>query len=205
MPTNLLQFFLNQPRAELFVLMIPVLAIGELGLPFPVFLESILLFAGFKISQGQFIYFLVVLFSLVGSGLGATALYLLSRFFGEKVLAHYQFFRERRESVEITINKYRRWEPLTIAGLRLTPGLLLPASIASGILEISYWNFLAGVAISTLVYNLIFLSLGIIIGKNAHHLAANISFIFKLIFLVIAALIVLFLLWRFARPRRQEK
>jgi len=192
MLTEILDFLLNQGTAQILILSIPIIAISEFGLPVPVFLESILLFAGFKISQGQIIYFLATLFTLVGSSLGASILYLLAIFFGDEILSRYKFFSQKREKIEKTISKYGGWEVFTMSILRLTPALV-PTTLAAGFLKINYWKFFTSVIISALIYNLVFITLGVILGKNATLIASNISLIFEITLLIIIVPVLIFL------------
>jgi len=68
--------------------------------------------------------------------------------------------------------------------LRLTPALV-PTTLAAGFLKINYWKFFTSVIISALIYNLVFIALGIILGKNATLIASNISLIFEITLLII--------------------
>lgn len=173
---DLLDSTFAQPTPAVLFLSLPLVAISEFGLPISIFLESILLFSGYKISQGHLIYLFVTIFTIIGSLIGATILYLLSKSFGERILNRYKFFNEKRTEVEKRIKKYSRWESLAITLLRLTPGLYVPTTIASGILDINYWKFISGVFFSGVVYNLVFLTLGVVIGKNVRHLTPILSF-----------------------------
>lgn len=202
--SEVLQFLLNQQGVEKLIISVPIIAISEFGLPIPVFLESILLFAGFKISQGHISYALTGLFTLIGSIIGASLLYFLSIFFGDKILSHYKYFQERRQKIEATLAKYSSWEVFMIGLLRLTPALV-PTTLAAGILEISYWKFLTGVAISGLVYNLVFITLGIFLGKNAPVIAANRSLFFKIAFPLIIIPILLILAARLVKFNWKNK
>jgi membrane protein DedA with SNARE-associated domain len=196
---------LVQNHAAFFILVVPVIAVGEFGLIVPIFLESILLYAGFKISQGSLSYFFVVIPSLLGSVLGSSCLFYLSRLFGEKILIRFKFFVRRREQIESKIKNHTRWEPLTVTILRLTPGLFVPTTIFAGILDIAFGNFLAGVVAADLIYNLIFLSLGIILGKNAPLIASHLSFTIGLTLLVIT-IPAIFILYKYlVAPDRSNK
>ena len=196
MDINFLHFLSPHIRGELFFLAVPLIALGEFGLPLPIFLESALLYAGFKISQGDLIYFFAPLLTIFGSALGASVLYLLSDLFGDKILARYKIFNERRGRIEKTLNKYKDWEVWGVTILRLTPGFLIPTTIAAGILEVSYFKFLGGVILSGLVYNLIFLTLGIILGKNISLITPYTSLLLKIgLFLAGIVIAVVLFLW----------
>jgi len=197
-------FILNQGAPTILLLSIPATAVGEFGLIIPILLESILLLAGFKIAQGNFAFLSVTIFTLIGSLVGASGFYFLSKLLGGKVLSRYKFFKKKRKEVEEKLAKYAGWEPIGIGILRLTPGLLIPTTIGSGILEIPYWKFAIGVIISVLVYNVIFISLGFLLGTKAPFLAANVFIIIKILAFGILAT-VLFLLWRFGKKIWKSK
>jgi membrane protein DedA with SNARE-associated domain len=196
MDINFLHFLSPHIRSEFFFLAVPLIALGEFGLPLPIFVESALLYAGFQISQGHYIYFFAPLLTILGSSIGGSLLYLLSNLFGDKILGRYKIFKERRRRVEETLKKYKGWEVWGVTLLRLTPGFLIPTTIAAGILEVSYFKFLAGVVLSGLVYNLIFLTLGIVLGKNISLITPHTSLLLKIgLFLAGVAIAVIFLLW----------
>jgi len=196
MDINFLHFLSPHIRSEFFSLAVPLIALGEFGLPLPIFVESALLYSGFQVSQGHYIYFLAPLLTVLGSSIGGSLLYLLSDLFGDKILSRYKIFKERRKRVEETLNKYKDWEVWGVTILRLTPGFLIPTTIAAGILEVNYFKFLAGVVLSGLVYNLIFLTLGVILGKNISLITPYTSLLLKIgLFLVGVVVAVVLLLW----------
>jgi membrane protein DedA with SNARE-associated domain len=201
---HLIDLILNQSAFTLLLLSIPASAIGEFGLIIPILLESILLFAGFKISQGDNIFFLVTIFTLIGSLSGASAFYLVSKLLGDRVLSKYKFFSRKREEIEARLDKYSGWEPLGVGILRLTPGLLIPTTIGAGILEIPYWKFAIGVIISGLVYNVIFISLGFLLGTKPPFLATNLFIFFK-VFVLILTLLIFFFLWKIVQKKWKSK
>lgn len=196
---------LNHPLLShplLFLLVVPVVVISEFGMPFPIFQETVLVFAGYKVAGGSFLHLYLILLTIFGSLIGSSMLYFLSKYFGEKVLSRYGFYRTTRDQIETSLVRYKKWEAFTIAGLRLIPGLYIPTTIVSGLLEIPYAKFATGVLISLLIYNLIFFAIGYFGGRNFDQIE-KLSLEVKLI-LFLAAVIVLTLIIRFFIDRKAK-
>jgi membrane-associated protein len=148
------------------VLLFLVVAIGEIGFAAPAILEATFLAAGVRLAHGD--PDLVSLFAVTipASMLGASALYWPSRaaqgpLFG--LVSRLPWIgHERWERARVRIQGA---SAPTVALLRLLPGFLVPVTVVSGASRLRYRTFVAGVALSDLIWNGTFLALGVIMGR----------------------------------------
>ncbi len=91
--------------------------------------------------------------------------------------------------------------PLAIAIARLTPGLLLPATVASGAMAVGYVHFVLGILISSLIADLILIASGVAMGLGVKFLGIEPSPWVFVVGLVIVIALVWFLPRRFLKRR----
>ena len=136
-------------------------AVSEFGFPLFFSLEIILFFTSYAVGPLSAPILWIVLMLLAGRELGANLLYLLSRGLGGRLLDWLQRRSPRVkkgvENFKVRLNKNL---PISVALLRLTPGLLQVPSITAGGTRLRQLEFAAGVAISSLAYDFILVFLG---------------------------------------------
>lgn len=147
--------------ASVFLLLI----FNEIGLPLPIVYESLLLFAGFRLSHGEFRYLATAAFGSLGSTLGASLVFFVFYIFGAAILRT-RFFKNRKEKIDLLKGELSRREVLAVALSRLTPGLVGLTGVAAGILRLSYLKFALGVFLSNLVWAVVLISAGFALGKS---------------------------------------
>ena len=159
---------LTQGNAAALAALFLVLALGEWGVPFPFVLQGVLFFIGYQISHGAIHVLPLAVILVSGRQCGAAALYWLARLLGNPFAGWFEK-RSRRFKGEIEKLKVRLGNraPVVVAASRLTPGLLVPTSVASGIVSLRYEYFALGVALSAVVWDGTFIALGIVLGQGA--------------------------------------
>lgn len=163
-----------------------VAALTEIGIPFPLVLDTVLFFLGWHIALMPFQAILVVLVLFLGRECGATPIYWLSRGFGEailkKVLKRFPMLenRVRRASKKLgtmTALGAAMASPsallapssavqatYTVALSRMTPGLLTLTSIACGVFGIRYRFFALGIGLASIIVDGAEIALGVAVG-----------------------------------------
>jgi membrane protein DedA with SNARE-associated domain len=160
---------LTQGNAAALAALFLVLALGEWGVPFPFVLQGVLFFIGYQASHGAVIHVLPLAVILVsGRQFGASALYWLARLLGNPFVSWFERrFRHLKGEAEKLKVRLSSRAPVVVAASRLTPGLLVPTSVASGIVSLRYEYFALGVTLSAVVWDGTFIALGIVLGHGA--------------------------------------
>ncbi|MBI2857622.1 MAG: VTT domain-containing protein [Chloroflexi bacterium] len=158
------------------VSLLAVIMLGEAGIAFPFLVQGILLFLGQRIIADptpQLIPIAVVLIG--GRFLGAAGVYWLSRHTGGRMV---EWLKKRlpaagkADQVRSRLGKGKAF--LAVVGARLTPGFLVPTSIASGTMRLPYAWFALGVIVSAVAWDAFFVGAGAIAGHNAEQVIARV-------------------------------
>lgn len=136
--------------------------VGDIGVPLLLTVEVFLFFTSYNIGPLSTQVLLIVLMLLLGREAGAAVLYWVSRTLGSQLInrvgKRLPWLPKRIEWVRTRL--YRR-PALSIAVVRLTPGLLQIPSLAAGVTRLPYSDFVLGVALSSLVYDVVVILLGL--------------------------------------------
>ncbi len=163
---------LNVSHPAFLLLLFALNAVGEAGVPFPLVMQAVLVFAGYRMTQGNPLLVVPLLcLAVLGSLSGANAIYWMSRYAGGRLLAglsHWRIFRHRWVQRAEAVAEKQGVMAITMA--RLIPGLLMPVSVASGALKVPWVRFAAAVFISEIVWVAPLVGIGIIAGYTAHSL-----------------------------------
>lgn len=156
---------------KLFIILFLVCSVGELAIPVPYLLEMVWLLSGYNLSTGAFSPLHLVLLWLVaqaGRQTGATTLYHLGRFGGTPVVKLYREYLGRGLPEKLSGNsivpfklfhKVDSLSPFSVALGRLL-GLRVPLTVTLALKR--RWRLLSlGVLLSSLVWDSLYLSLGI--------------------------------------------
>jgi membrane protein DedA with SNARE-associated domain len=151
---------INQGHTPATVVLFFIVALTELGIPFPFILDSVLVYTSYDagiISPQVGLVFLVV---FMGRQFGAGLLYWLTRLFGNVFVnwlgRRYPSIPQKLATVESKLGNQAIWA-ITIA--RLT-GLLTVASVASGAIGLRYYWLVLGVVLSSVIFDGALLLLG---------------------------------------------
>ncbi len=149
-----------------------LLLVEEAGVPLPMPGDVVIMFAGYRASEGLMGVLEAALSVTIAVQLGSTILYLLSRRLGHTILVKYGKFihldRNKLEKVERWI--HRRGPIMVLVG-RLTPGLRTPTSIMAGVFAIPFHQFFFFTTLSALIWSGFWLSLGYFFGTSLLPLA----------------------------------
>ncbi len=144
-----------------------LLLVEEAGVPLPMPGDVVIMFAGYRASQGEMGVLEAALAVTLAVQLGSTILYLLSRRLGHTLLFKYGRFIHLDEE---KLKKVERWihlrGPVMVLIGRLTPGLRTPTSIMSGLFEIPFHQFLFFTTLSALIWSGLWLTLGYFFGTK---------------------------------------
>lgn len=165
-----------------------LLIFNEVGLPLPIVYETILLYAGFKLSRGQSGFLTTAVFGAFGSMVGASLVFIFFYIFGDKILRS-RFLRSHLNKVQALKKELGKREILAVAFARLTPGLINLAGAASGVLHLNYFKFLTGVLFSNLVWAVVMMTAGFFFGEASVYLSGKVATVLGVISLVVFLII----------------
>lgn len=137
--------------------------VSEIGFPLFFGLETFLFFISYDIGPFSSPALITILMLLLGRQCGAAVLYLISRLLGARFLDWLcRIFPRLSKGVERFRERLSGHQITAVTLIRLTPGLLQVPSISAGIMRLPYPQFAAGVAISSIAYDLILIIFGVI-------------------------------------------
>ncbi|MBI4308328.1 MAG: DedA family protein [Chloroflexi bacterium] len=155
--TDVVNFLLEKGPFALLLFII----VGEMGTPIPIVTDGLLLVAGYGASSERSNILLAFGMLLVGSLLGASAIYWLARLGGRPLIRRYGHYLgltlERLDRVE---TRMQRWGARAVLFGRLTPGLLVATNIASGLFRIPYATFAGCVVVTAAAWGALVLGVG---------------------------------------------
>jgi membrane protein DedA with SNARE-associated domain len=148
--------------------------VGDIGVPLLFTVEVFLFFASYNIGPLSMQVLLIVLALLLGREAGAAVLYWVSRLLGSpligRVAKRLPWLPNRIEWVRTRLDKK---PALSVAVVRLTPGLLQMPSLAAGIMRLRYSDFALGVALSSLAYDVVIVLFGLSARFGLENLTLN--------------------------------
>jgi membrane protein DedA with SNARE-associated domain len=178
--------------------------IGDIGVPLLLTVELFLFFASYNVGPLSTEVLLIVLALLLGREVGAAALYWVSRVLGspliDRVGKRLPWLPKRIEWVRARL--YKR-PALSIAVVRLTPGLLQIPSLAAGVTRLRYSDFVLGVALSSLAYDVVVILLGLGARFGLENLKTNPASYLLGGFIIFSAIVWLALYFASRRKLRQ--
>jgi membrane protein DedA with SNARE-associated domain len=148
-----------------------LLYLEESGIPSPLPGDAYVVYLG-NLSAGSAPHWIAAwLGVVVVVTAGASNLYLLSRLWGHRLVDHrlasvLQLDRDRLRAAERWM---ARWGPLAIIFGRHLPGLRIPITVMSGVLEVRYRVFAPSVAVSTAIWAGIWFLLAARFGAGVTH------------------------------------
>jgi len=134
---------------------------------FPVPSELVMPFAGFLAAQGRFSFWLVILFSSLGSIIGSLISYYIGKYGGEVLVRKYgRYLLLNEYDLQKTHEWFQRKGELTIFTSRFIPVVRHLISIPAGIGEMNVKKFLAYTLIGATLWNTFLTYLGFKLGEN---------------------------------------
>jgi len=161
-------FLLTHPYA-----LLPLFVGEEFGLPLPLLLSGAFTYVGFALSHGHIGALALVPVNILGSFLGASAIYGTAR----AGLAGTLWRRLRRPHIlsfdtEDGLDQPRWYFPIFL-GARMAPVPSVLVSATAGLLKVPYYSFVLAVVSSTLLWNLIFILGGVTAGLVAQGMSPS--------------------------------
>jgi membrane protein DedA with SNARE-associated domain len=148
--------------------------VGDIGVPLLFTVEVFLFFTSYNVGPLSTQVLLVVLMLLLGRETGAASLYWVSRILGSPLInrvgKRFPWLPNRIKWVETRLN---RQPALSVAVVRLTPGLLQIPSLAAGVMRLRYFDFALGVALSSLAYDIVIILFGLSARFGLENLKTN--------------------------------
>jgi membrane protein DedA with SNARE-associated domain len=154
-----------QHSVEALVALFLIAALMEVGMPFPFIVDGVLLVSSYESGMFSYQVLLIILALVLGREVGATVIFWLSRFVGDKFinwLAKRLPKLKLKEKMVWLNTKLRKRAPLAVAIARLTPGLLTPSSVAAGCSGIQYYQFVLGIVLASAVTDGALITIGFI-------------------------------------------
>ena len=164
----------------------------------PIPSEIIMPLGGYFVYQGNLNFYILVIFGLIGTVLGALPWYYLGRFLNEKKLA--SFFDSKGKFIGISsrdLNKSKLWFDKYGVSLvfwgRLIPGIRTLISVPAGIELMPLKKFLVWTSLGSLIWVVLLTFLGYVLGENYKIIESyidNFKVFIKPIFIIISALLI---------------
>ena len=164
----------------------------------PIPSELIMPLGGYFVYQGNLNFYILVIFGLIGTVLGALPWYYLGRFLNEKKLA--SFVDSKGKFIGISsrdLNKSKLWFDKYGVSLvfwgRLIPGIRTLISVPAGIELMPLKKFLVWTSLGSLIWVVLLTFLGYILGENYKIIESyidNFKVFIKPIFIIISALLI---------------
>lgn len=181
-----------------------VLFVECFGVPSPD--EIILLFSGYLVSVHRFSYPIVILVAVAGSTTGATGAYFLARLGGRRLMLKYFGWLFRTpERLEYWENYFTRRGDIVVLVGRIISGVRAIISYPAGLFEMPYWRFLTYTVLGSLIWALIAVTVGYILGPHVVR-ALNATKRYEVpVIIGLVVLGALWFLWDRRRKRRREQ
>jgi membrane protein DedA with SNARE-associated domain len=180
----------------------------EFGIQVPWVQDTVLLMVGYQPLSRLFALAPVVIASLtLGRIFGASILYWIARSRGPRLTTwldkKFRGIMVRVHRIDASFGK-NRW--LAVALGRFTPGLLIPTSLASGLLHVKYSHFIIGIIISSVIPDVGEIIYGLAVKTGFNILGITPS---PTIFIISLVLLMVFIwlgnwLWRKETARRRR-
>ena len=164
----------------------------------PIPSEIIMPLGGYFVYQGNLNFYILVIFGLIGTVLGALPWYYLGRFLNEKQLA--SFVDSKGKFIGISsrdLNKSKLWFDKYGVSLvfwgRLIPGIRTLISVPAGIELMPLKKFLVWTILGSLIWVVLLTFLGYVLGENYKIIESyidNFKVFIKPIFIIISALLI---------------
>ncbi len=150
--------------------------IEEVGIPFPVPADTLIIVMGYQVWRGEANPALVMAVVVGSATAGASIQYWLGRYFGTRLIDRLRgllgLTHARQRRAEIWM---RRYQVPAVILLRLIPGFRVILTLVAGASRVDFRLFVPSVAISATIWVSIFMGLGWVLGDEYENLVAAIE------------------------------
>lgn len=172
-----------------------LIAIENIFPPIPS--EVILTFSGFIASSAHLNLFLIIIFSTLGSLIGAIILYFLGYILINSKVAN--ILHLKKDNIENSIKTFKEKGKSSVFFCRLIPILRSLISIPAGLSKMNFFLFLLLTTTGSFIWNTILILLGNMVGENYYLVADFISSYYKVIIIFI---LIIYLLIKYHKNKK---
>ncbi len=142
-------------------------ALKELGIPSPGVTQGALIYAGIKLTTGNYLTGIAIILAIAfGSLCGASAAYSFGRFLGVPFINRFgKYIKYTPEKMDQFKNKLHNKATLAVLLGRFVPAIMAPLSITAGITRMPVAKYAIGIAVAVILWELFFVGIGAITGK----------------------------------------
>lgn len=181
-----------------------LIALENLFPPIPS--EVILTFGGFMTTYTHLTVPGVVVVATVGSVIGAVVLYGLGRLLHinrlEKIIDRWgHILRIKKEDLYKANGWFEKYGYWTVLFCRMIPLVRSLISIPAGMSKMNFVLFLFFTTIGTLIWNVILVSVGALVGERWEHIVNLIDIYSNIVYLFIVVVVVIVIVYFLARGR----
>ena len=195
--SNASQWLLQYGNYALFVL----LAIGIFGLPIPD--ETLMVVAGYLMSQNKLPVFLTLVSAFAGSVAGISMSYILGRTAGHYLIEKYgERIGITQQKMQRAHNWFERWGQWTLIFGYFVPGVRHLTGYVAGATQLKYYRFALFAYVGAAIWVSTFISIGYYFGGQWQEIIATLDQDFWYVLLVIGLLAFFYYLSRRYRPKK---
>jgi membrane protein DedA with SNARE-associated domain len=196
---------INQASPYATITLFFVVALTEVGIPFPFILDSVLFLSSYQSGMEPLQILYIILIVFLGRQFGASVIYWLTRFLGNAFIF---WLGKRSPSFKNNwgriVERLSTQAPMAIAITRVT-GLLTLVSVVSGAISIRYTSFILGVTLSAIIFDGSLVILGLITKYGFQLLGFTPSTWHVVIGIILVTAIVMFGIQYMTRKRLMNK
>lgn len=166
----------------------------------PIPSEIILTFAGFMTNKTNLTIFNAIVFSTLGSVLGAVFLYLVGRLINKDKIEKWldgrlgKILRFKKQDVETAVSWFNKKGKLTVLFCRCVPVVRSLISIPAGMAKMNFLPFIILTLIGSLIWNTIIILLGNFAGNSWEKIAIYISKFSDIVLIIILITLLILLI-----------
>jgi membrane protein DedA with SNARE-associated domain len=166
--------------------------------------DSVLVFMGSLIALGTIGFVPLLLLATAGSLAGFMIMFYLGSKFGHGVVESNKMPFINQKSLEKPEEWFRKWGYYLIIANRFLSGTRAVISFFAGMSDLNFKKTVILSAISALIWNSILIYLGVVFGNNFESILEYLALYGKIIFPIIALVIVVFLIKKYWWDKRSK-
>lgn len=170
------------------------------GIPIPS--EIIMPFSGFLVADGRLIFWLIVLFGVLGNLAGSCLAYVIGKYGGRSLIERYgKYILVSHHDLNLADHWFKKYGDWAVLFGRLLPVVRTYISFPAGIAEMNFKKFTLFTFLGIVPWTILFAWLGIKMGNN-WELIQKTMHNFDLLIGIAIILVVILYIWRHLKVRR---
>jgi membrane protein DedA with SNARE-associated domain len=170
--------------------------------PFPS--DVILVAAGYLCAAGRIDFWFMLLISSAGSAAGFMTMYKIGSWFGMKVLEKNRFKFLKLDQIHKVESWFQKYGYLVVVVNRFLAGTRAVIAFVTGVSKLPLWKTTLLAGISSLVWNIILLSIGRSLGANWRAISPYLKTYGQMVLIVTVIAIISYFVYQHLRNRKQE-